>query len=152
ADKTAASAELAIPRWDLPARMLVATALVLTLTAAASLLGARLTGLLTTFPVYATILAVFVHRQQGPVAAASVLRGLLARLFGVGAFFLVIAALIEGWGTGPAFAVAATLDLALQGLALLALRRANATGRPAPAAGTSNGLESLGSGNDIGYR
>jgi hypothetical protein len=152
-DKPAASAERAISRWDLPTRMLVATALVLALTAAASSLGARLTGLLTTFPVYATILAVFAHRQQGPVAATSVLRGLLAGLFGFSAFFLAIAGLIERTGIGPAFAVAVTLDLALQGLALLALRRASASSAsPSPAASTSDDLEPLGSGNDTGYR
>jgi hypothetical protein len=152
ADKPTASAERAIPRWDLPARMVVAAALVLTLTAAASSLGARLTGLLTTFPVYATILAVFAHRQQGLVAAASVLRGLLAGLFGFSAFFLAIAVLIERRGVGPAFLVAVTLDLALQGLALLALRRASAAARPSPAAGTSDNLEPLGNGNGTGYR
>ena len=40
-------------RWDLPARMLVATMLVVTLTSAAPLLGARLAGMLATFPVSA---------------------------------------------------------------------------------------------------
>ena len=52
------------PAWDIPARMVVATALVLVLTAAAAALGPRLSGLLATFPVYAGILAVFGHHQH----------------------------------------------------------------------------------------
>jgi hypothetical protein len=110
------------PAWDLPARMLVATAIVLALTAAAAALGPRLTGLLAPFPVYATILAVFAHRQLGPVAAVRVLRGLQFGLFGFAAFFLAVAALIQGAGIGPAFAVAIMLDLALQGLSLRLVR------------------------------
>ncbi len=40
------------PRWDLPVRMAVATALVIVITSAAPLLGPQLSGLLTTYPVY----------------------------------------------------------------------------------------------------
>jgi hypothetical protein len=110
------------PAWDLPARMAAATAIVLALTVAASALGPRLTGLLAPFPVYATILAVFAHRQLGPAAAVRVLSGLLYGLFGFAAFFLVIAALIEHLGIGPAFALAILLDLASQGLSLRFVR------------------------------
>jgi len=130
--KTTPSSAGGLPVWDLPVRMLVATALVLSLTAAATALGPRLTGLLTPFPLYATILAVFAHRQQGPVAAVQVLRGLLAGLFGFTAFFLAIAGLIERMGIGPAFAVAVVLDLSLQGLTLLAMHRADGANHSAP--------------------
>ena len=54
------------PAWDIPARMVVATTLVLALTAAAATLGPRLSGLLATFPVYAGILAVFAISTTGP--------------------------------------------------------------------------------------
>lgn len=111
------------PRWDVPARMVVATALVIALTAAAATLGSRLSGLLATFPVYAGILAVFAHGQDGPGPATRALRGLLAGLFGFGAFFVVLAPLIEGAGMARAFAAACAVTLALQGAALWAVRR-----------------------------
>ncbi len=111
------------PGWDIPARMVVATAIVLLLTGIAPQLGPHLTGLLTPFPVYAAILTVFAHQLQGPVAAASVLRGLLLGLFAFAGFFQVLALLIESVGTGPAFAAAIGVALALQGVSLWALRR-----------------------------
>lgn len=116
------------PRWDIPARMVVATVLVLALTAAAATLGPRLSGLLATFPVYAGILAVFGHRQDGPGPATRALRGLLAGLFGFGAFFVVVAALVERVGMAPAFAAALVVTLALQALALALMREAPVAG------------------------
>lgn len=111
------------PRWDLPARMGLATAWVLLLTGVAPALGARLTGLLSPFPLFAVILAGFAHHQEGPAAAAWVLRGLLLGLFSFAGFFLVLAMAIEPAGIAPAFAAAIALTLALQGVALWVLRR-----------------------------
>ncbi|MBI4012962.1 MAG: hypothetical protein HY359_11670 [Candidatus Rokubacteria bacterium] len=113
------------PRWDIPTRMVVATAFVLLLTGAARGLGPRLTGLLAPFPVYAAILATFAHRLEGPGSAARVLRGLLLGLFAFAGFFLVLAALLPRAGIAPAFAAATGLALALQAASLWALRRAD---------------------------
>jgi hypothetical protein len=63
------------PRWDLPARMVIATLLVVFITEAAPVLGPRLSGVLAAFPVYAAILTVFGHRS-GAASAVRVLRGL----------------------------------------------------------------------------
>jgi hypothetical protein len=112
------------PRWDLPARMAVATAFVVTLTGAAGALGPRLTGLLAPFPLYAAILTVFAHVLDGDTAAISVLRGLLVGLVAFAAFFLVLAAILRGAGIGIAFAVALGVALVLHGGALWLLRRA----------------------------
>jgi uncharacterized membrane protein (GlpM family) len=113
------------PRWDLPARMAVTTGLVLLLTGAAPALGPRLAGLLATFPLYAAILAVFAHRQEGPGPAVQVLRGLLLGLFSFAAFFAVLAALLERAGMALAFtaAVAAALVLQLCSLVLVPGRK-----------------------------
>jgi hypothetical protein len=64
-------------RWDLPVRMLVATVMVLGLTAAAPTLGPTWSGLLSPLPVFALVLGIFTHRTQGPIAAASLLRGVV---------------------------------------------------------------------------
>lgn len=111
------------PRWDLPARMVVATAFVVALTGAAGALGPRLTGLLAPFPLYAAILTVFAHVLDGGTAAASVLRGLLVGLVAFAAFFLVLAAILSTAGIGVAFATAITVALVLHGGALWVLRR-----------------------------
>src|SRR4029453_15046574 len=79
------------PRWDVPARMVLATAVVLALTALAPRLGPTLSGLLATYPLFAAILTAFGHRLQGAGAAVSVLRGLLFGLFSFVAFCLVLA-------------------------------------------------------------
>lgn len=108
--------------WDLPLRMVVATGMVLLLTAIAPAIGAHLTGLLSPFPVYAGVLAIFAHRQSGGDAANNVLRGLLLGLFSFGAFFLLLAVGLTRFGIGPSFLVATATALAIQGLTLRAAR------------------------------
>jgi hypothetical protein len=108
--------------WDLPLRVLVATGLVLFLTGIAPAIGAHLTGLLSPFPVYARVLAIFAHRQGGGGAANNVLRGLLLGLFSFGAFFLLLAIGLSRIGIGLAFALATTTALIIQGLTLRAVR------------------------------
>lgn len=110
------------PRWDLPARMVIATLLVVLVTEAAPALGPRLSGVLAAFPVYAAILTVFGHRS-GPAAAVQVLRGLLLGLFGFAGFFVVLGSLIEGAGLLLAFAAAVATTAAIQtGSLVLVLR------------------------------
>ena len=78
------------PKWDLPARMIIATVFVVSLTAAASVLGPQLSGLITPFPVFGTVLSIFAHQHQGPDAAVQLLRGMGLSLFGVAGFFLIV--------------------------------------------------------------
>src|SRR5258708_2246532 len=64
------------PQWEVLLRMVTATAFVLALTAVSSLLGPQLSGLLTPFPIYATILGAFTHHFQAPPAPTPFLRRL----------------------------------------------------------------------------
>ena len=102
-----------LPRWDLPARMVITTALVVGLTGLAPVLGPRLSGVLASFPVYAAILTAFAHRA-GATPAVQVLRGLLLGLFSFGAFFLVLGGLIERLGVAGGFVAATIAALAIQ--------------------------------------
>ena len=111
------------PRWDLPVRMIVATALVLVITGAAPILGPQLSGLLTTYPIYAGVLAVFAHAQRGGAAAAQVVRGLCYGIIAFATFFLAIGAFIDRVGILPAFAAASTGALLVQALTLTRVRR-----------------------------
>ena len=117
-----AAAIATLPNWDIPARMVAATALVLALTAAAPALGPTMSGLLATFPAFATVLAVFAHRLQGATAARQVLRGLLLGLFAFTGFFVVIHLSIERAGIAVAFALAILCAGAIQGVTLWAMR------------------------------
>ncbi len=78
------------PAWDLPARMVVATVLVVGITAVAPVLGPGWSGIVATFPVYLSVMAAFTHRHAGPAAADDVLRGILAGLYGTVAFYVVV--------------------------------------------------------------
>lgn len=128
-EATESAATSVLPWWDLPARMLVATAFVVLLTGAAPTLGPQMTGLLAPFPVYATILAVFAQRQQGPAAAVGVLRGLLLGLFSFAAFFVTLALLLERAGIAVAFVCAVASALAAQGCSLWLMRRGSGEAR-----------------------
>ena len=109
------------PRWDLPARMVIATALVLVITELAPVLGARWSGVLATFPVYAAILTVFAHRA-GAAPAVEVLRGLLLGLLAFAAFFVVLGALIAHVPIAVAFAAAIVSALAVQAASFARVR------------------------------
>ena len=110
------------PRWDLPVRMAVATALVVIITSSAPLLGPQLSGLLTTYPIYAGVLAVFAHSQRGGAAATQVVRGLCYGILAFATFFLAIGALVDRAGVLPAFAVAVTGAVLVQALTLTRIR------------------------------
>jgi hypothetical protein len=109
--------------WDIPLRMIVATAFVLTLTSLANLLGPRLSGLLAPFPIYATILAVFTHRVLGAYSARRLLRGVITGAFSFALFFLAIAELVVPFGLTLAFSLATLVTLSMHGLSLYLLRR-----------------------------
>jgi len=109
-------------RWDIPGRILIGTGFILLLTGIAPFIGARLTGLLATIPLYITILTAFAHGQQGPAAAIHVLRGLLYGMFAFAAFFLVLGLLIQTAGLAVSFGTATLASLGVQGLTLLFLR------------------------------
>jgi len=110
-------------RWDIPARIFIGTSFILLLTGIAPLIGPRLTGLLTTIPLYITILTVFAHRNQGPAAAAHVLRGLLYGMFAFTGFFITLNLLIEQVSLAAAFGAAILAALIIQGSSLLILRQ-----------------------------
>ncbi len=104
--------------WDIPLRILIGTSFILLITGIAPFIGPHLTGLLTTIPLYVSILTVFAHRHQGPAAAAHVLRGLLYGLFAFAGFFLTLNLLLERTGIALAFIAAIMVALTVQGTSL----------------------------------
>ncbi len=110
-------------RWDIPARILIGTSFILLITGIAPYIGSRLTGLLTTLPLYASILAVFAHRHEGEAGAVNVLYGLVLGLFAFAGFYLVLGALIENSHLAVSFGAATLAALVVQGGTLLVLQQ-----------------------------
>jgi hypothetical protein len=94
------------PWWEIPLRMAAALAMVLAITGAAASLGPRLSGLLSPFPIFATVLAAFTHRLKGAAASIRLLRGVLIGSFSFALFFVILAATLTTWGVAPAFGAA----------------------------------------------
>lgn len=119
------------PRWDLPARMIVATALVLGITSFAPLLGPRWSGLVATYPVYISVLTAFTHHHAGRIAGADVLAGLLSGLYGTVAFYVVVYVAVVPVGPLFAFAGAVVAALAIEAVTLRRTLRAGLEPEPA---------------------
>jgi hypothetical protein len=93
--------------WDIPVRMMLAAVLVWLLASAAGFFGPRMSGLLTPFPVAASILAAATHRCNGVEAVRHLLRSLLAGLFSFAVFFLIVGEMIRATSESSAFVAAA---------------------------------------------
>lgn len=94
------------PRWDLPFRMCLATALVVAITGTASLMGPRVSGAIAPLPVYAGIMGAFTHCLDGGAAAVRFMRGVLLGSFGYAGFFLCLAWTLPGLGVPLAMVTA----------------------------------------------
>ena len=101
------------PKWDIPARMIVATVFVFVLTTFADLLGPQLSGLISTFPIFGVVFAAFTHSQQGANSAANLLHGIVLGSTAYAFFFLTIAAGLTQMG------IALTYPLALLAIVLV---------------------------------
>jgi hypothetical protein len=113
-------------RWELPVRMALATGLVLAITAFAATLGPGVSGIVTTYPLISTLLAVSVHRAAGPGAAVAVYRGLLAGLFALMGFACTLVLVLSRMPIAAAFALALALTLSIQLGSLPLARRSSA--------------------------
>lgn len=114
----------ATPRWDVPLRMVVATGLVVLITGAAHWLGPLWTGLLSPFPVFASVLAGFHQRHEGPAAAVAVLRGILTGVLSFCVFFFSVAILLPKFEIAAAYLAAASAAMLVNGVNGALLRHA----------------------------
>jgi hypothetical protein len=109
------------PWWDLPARMVIAAAMLVLITTLAGSLGSKWSGLLSPFPVFSFVMATFSQSQGGPGAAWRFMRGLLTGLFGYTAFFLVVGLLMERANLVAVYTLATVAALAVNGVLLARL-------------------------------
>lgn len=103
------------PRWDIPARIVAATAFIVLLTAVADHLGPQLSGLISPFPVFSVVFAAFTQAQSGATAASALLRGVVVGSGAYAAFFTVVAAVLPEWGLAPTYLAATAISLVVSG-------------------------------------
>jgi hypothetical protein len=112
--------------WEIVLRMVAATSLVLSITELAHILGPYLAGLLTPFPIFTSVFAIFTHRSSGASAATGLLRGVIAGLFTFAVFFFMISSLITKFGIVSAFLAASSTAIFLHACSLWFLHRKKA--------------------------
>ena len=124
----------AAPRWDLPLRMLASATAVVLLTGLAALLGARLSGVLSAFPVVTLVLAVFTHVQRGHHSVSVFLRHVLRGLHGFALFCLVFSTVLGvlRWNLTAAASLALAAQVALQSFLLWRMSAARVAPLTAP--------------------
>ena len=118
----------ATARSDLPSRMIAGAAMVVFVTTAGPYFGATISGMITTIPTVAAVMALFTHAQEGPDRTVGVMRGMTHGLLGFAAFLTVVAATLVPLGVVRAFALAAVAVVAVQFIELRSALRAR---RPA---------------------
>ena len=109
-------------RPDLWLRMATASVMVVILTGVAKMLGPTRSGLLTAFPAYTTILAVFTHRH-GAALAVQALKGVTTGLYTAATFFLVLSLCLARLGNTRSFVWASAAALGVHAASLLLVRR-----------------------------
>lgn len=119
------------PGWDIPLRMAAATAVVLAIIALAPISGPHLAGLLSPFPVFGVVMAIFTHHTRGPTGATAVLDGLIMGLSAPATFFLTLALVLPSFGLA-AFALATLAALITQGSTMFALPADNTPSTTTP--------------------
>ncbi len=120
--QAAPSGIMVLPTWDLPARMAVATVFVASLSTFAGALGSQVSGLLSTLPIFGTVLGAFTHRAQGGAAAGQLLRGMVLGSGAFAVFFLVVGALLPSVAAVWTYVLATLAALLVNGFVLRSIR------------------------------
>lgn len=100
----------------LAGRMLAGALLTLGVTLSAAVLDARISGLLSLFPVMMSVMAIATQRHDGAAFAARLLQGMVRGMISVVAFCALLAALLPVVAALPAFGLATAAALAAHGL------------------------------------
>lgn len=115
-------------RYRLTIRMVIAELFAAILTAASGILGSRLSGLVSAFPVLAFVMGGITHSEAGEAEVADFLHGVTSGSFAVVTSLFTLAVTLPGGNLVEAFGLATLAAVATQALASLSLgsRSANA--------------------------
>ena len=98
-------------RFEIPLRMIVITAFVLTITYFAELLGPSWSGILTPFPVMTATLALFIHYTQGIAQVRLALTGMYTGVIGFAFFIISIDFFLPVYGFVNSFIIGLILNV-----------------------------------------
>jgi hypothetical protein len=115
------ASSVAAPSWDIPMRMVTATAVVFIITSGAEHIGPKWSGILAPFPVFTSIMGGFAQKQNGAAAAHELVRGIVIGCFGAVSFYLVVGLAIERTSVAVTYLLATAAALAINGLCLAVL-------------------------------
>lgn len=99
---------------DLILRMCAGAILVFVITHFSLSLGAHLSGLLAVFPVMASVLVIFTHRQAGGVSAIQLLRGTLFGYYAFASFAIALALMLPRFSVAKSFLAAFVIAAVVQ--------------------------------------
>ncbi len=99
---------------ELGLRALAGALLTLAVSLSAARIGSAWSGLLTTYPVLGSVLAVFSHRNHGATFVTVLLRSMATGMYSFATFFFTLALLLDKYGTAAAFSIAAVTGLGAQ--------------------------------------
>lgn len=116
--RTRAKSDVEPPKWDLGVRIIAATIFIILITTVSNIIGPQLSGLLSPFPIFATVLSVFAHRLHGADAAIHFLHGLLLGLLAFASFFFMVGALVTNPPLLMAYAVGLFAALSVNAVSL----------------------------------
>jgi uncharacterized membrane protein (GlpM family) len=105
--------------------MVAGAGMVVFVTTVGPYFGATISGMLTTIPTVAAVLAIFTHAQEGPDRTVGVMRGMTHGLLGFASFLTVLAATLEPLGIPVSFALAGSVVVVVQLVELRAALRAH---------------------------
>jgi uncharacterized membrane protein (GlpM family) len=108
---------------ELLLRMAAGAGMVFTVTAIAEALGSAWTGMLSVFPVFTSVIAVFSHRANGPGFVVAMLRATASGFYSFLVFCTVVALLLPSQSIALTFAVAVALAVVVQGAAKAVMMR-----------------------------
>lgn len=106
-------------RGEVPVRMVAGAILVLLITVSAESLGPRMSGLLSVFPVLASVFGYFSHRFSGAGLAIDLLRAMATGFYGFSVFCFTLALALPALGIASSFLIAVASAALVQGLLLL---------------------------------
>lgn len=104
----------ALPKRELPLRMLAGAALTLAVTSLAAAIGPSWSGMFAVFPVLSIVLAVFSHRASGPAFATILLKAMIWGLYAFTSFCVTLAVLLPQQGVTVSFVAATAVAIAVQ--------------------------------------
>lgn len=111
------------PHNDIAFRMVAGSTLVFLVTHFSSDLGAQLSGLFAMFPVMASVLVVFTHRQSGNAYAIHFLRGSVLGYYAFASFCFVLALMLPNFNIITAFLTAFCVGGVIQSMSIKLLPR-----------------------------